>query len=59
VISKAYENELRQRKAIFIEKTNTRKAIFLTFITLYGVDKEAGYFGIVDKELTMDDLFAN
>jgi len=59
VISKTCENDLRQRKGIFIEKTKSRKAIFLTFITLYGVDKEAGHFGIVDKELTMDDLFSN
>ncbi len=57
VISKSYEKELRERKAIFIENTGTKKAIFITFITLYGVNKEAGYFGIVDKELTMDDLF--
>ncbi len=59
VISKAYEKELRQRKALFIEKTNTRKAVFSTFITLYGINKERGHFGIVDKELTMDDLFSN
>ncbi len=57
VINKSYEQELRQRKAIFIEKTGSKKTVFLTFITLYGISKEAGYFGIVDKELTMDDLF--
>lgn len=57
VINKSYEQEIRQRKAIFIEKTGSRKTIFLTFITLYGISKEAGYFGVVDKELTMDDLF--
>ncbi|MES2199147.1 MAG: ATP-binding protein [Chlamydiota bacterium] len=56
-INKAYEQVLRQRKSIFIEKTGTRKTVFLTFITLYGISKESGYFGIVDKELTMDDLF--
>ena len=57
VITKSYEKELRERKAVFIEITGSRKTIFLTFITLYGVSKEAGYFGIVDKELIMDDLF--
>ncbi|MBA3603270.1 MAG: ATPase [Parachlamydiaceae bacterium] len=57
VINNAYEKELRQRKAIFIEKTRTRKTVFFTFITLYGISKESGYFGMVDKELTMDDLF--
>lgn len=57
VISKAYEKELRQRRTIFIEKSKTKKTVFLTFITLYGVSKESSYYGIVDKELTMDDLF--
>ena len=57
IITKSYEQELRQRKSIFIDKTDTKKTIFLTFITLYGISKEAGYFGIVDKELTMNDLF--
>lgn len=57
VINKSYESDLRERKAIFIERTKTRKTLFLTFITLYGVSKTAGHFGIVDQELTMDDLF--
>lgn len=56
-INKSYAAELRQRKTIFIEKTATRKTVFLTFITPYGVSKGTGYFGIVDKELTMNDLF--
>lgn len=57
VITKTYEKELQQRRTIFIEKTGSRKTIFLTFITPYGISKEKGYFGLVDKELTMDDLF--
>jgi hypothetical protein len=57
VIKKDYEKELRERKSLFIEKTHSKKTIFMTFITLYGISKEKGYFGIVDKELTMDDLF--
>jgi AAA+ ATPase superfamily predicted ATPase len=57
VINKSYESELRERKAIFVEQTKTRKTLFLTFMTLYGVSKTAGHFGTVDKELTMDDLF--
>lgn len=58
-ISKAYEQELRYKKAIFLEKTKTKDTIFFTFITLYGVNKASGYFGIVDSELTMDDLFGS
>ncbi len=57
VISKDYESDLRHKKTIFAEKLHTKKTIFLTFITPYGISKKAGYFGIVDKELTLDDLF--
>ncbi len=57
VIDKEYEKDLRQKKALFIEKTRSKQTIFFTFITLYGVSKEAGYFGMVDNELTIDDLF--
>lgn len=57
VISKAYDKELREKRAVFIEKTGIKKTVFFTFITLYGVSKTSGYYGIVDKELTMDDLF--
>lgn len=32
VISKSYDKELRQRKAIFVEKTGTKKSIFLPLL---------------------------
>lgn len=57
VVSKAMDKELREKKCIFIEQTKTKKSVFLTLISPYGVKKNVGYFGTVEIELTMDALF--
>lgn len=56
-IDKRYASELRRKKEIFIEKSQTKKSVFLTFITPYGVKKNNGEFDMVDVELMMQDLF--
>lgn len=55
-ITGAYEERLRERASLFKKKTRTRKALHLTFITTYGV-KQNRYSGIVQSEVTMEDLF--
>ncbi len=55
VIDKNYASQLRTKKNVFIEKTNSKKSIFLTLITTYGVQGAGA--GLVDVELTMNDLF--
>lgn len=57
VIDKDYAAELRAKKNIFIEKTNSKKSIFLTLITTFGVKNNAAEIGVVDVEITMNDLF--
>jgi len=57
VINKSYTAELLAKKAAFVRHTHTKKSVFLTLITTYGVNKKAGDFGVVDVELTMNDLF--
>lgn len=57
VIDKNYALQLRAKKNIFIEKTDSKKSIFLTLITTYGV--KATESGLVDVELTMNDLFGS
>lgn len=42
-INKKYADELTQKQKIFVDKTKTRKTIFLTLITTYGVSKNAYY----------------
>ena len=51
-----YERNLRNKKSVFIEATKTRKAVHLTMVTTYGVRQNA-YSGIVQSEITLDDLF--
>lgn len=57
VIDKDYAAELRAKKSLFIEKTKSKKSIFLTLITTFGVKKNVVSEGVVDIELTMNDLF--
>ncbi len=56
-VSKACDQELREKKSLFIAETKTKKSVFLTLIAPYGVKKNAGHFEIVDVVLTMDSLF--
>ena len=55
-ITKDYEELLRERLWLFREKTGTRKSLFTTFVTTFGV-KPGLHSCIVDQQLTLDDLF--
>lgn len=55
-ITAEYERRLRQRQALFIMKTKTKKTVVHTFITTYGIGK-GKHSGIIHSEITMDDLF--
>ncbi len=56
-INKKYAEELMQKRAVFIDKTKTKKTIFLTMITTYGVAKNSHYKNAIQSEVTMDSLF--
>lgn len=57
-ITKAYANTLKNKLDIFREQSKTRKSLFLTMITTYGVKKNMYYTGFVQNEIKMDQLFA-
>ena len=57
VIDSEYEERLQSRASLFRTVTKSRKAIQHTFITTYGVAQNL-HSGIVQSEVTMDDLFA-
>jgi len=57
VITKSYAKELEQKLKIFRERTKTRKSIFLTMVTTYGVKNMGSNAGLVQNEITMDALF--
>lgn len=56
-VSKQYEEQLRRRMAIFRADSKTRKSLAITMVTTYGIVKGL-HSGIVNSEVTMDDLFA-
>lgn len=56
-IEKSYAEQLRSKVAAFKSVSKTKKAVFLTIITTYGLDKTKYVDGLVQNEITMDDLF--
>jgi AAA+ ATPase superfamily predicted ATPase len=56
VITKDYEENLRNKIFTFKEETDTRKAVHLLMLTTWGVKKNK-YSEIIQKELIIDDLF--
>jgi uncharacterized protein len=56
-IDKAYASELERKLKVFGEQTKTKKSLFLTFITTYGIKKNEHASRLVHKELSMDLFF--
>lgn len=57
IIDKAMAMDYRNKMATFRKATGTRKQVFLTMITTFGVKENQHSLGLVDASLTMDDLF--
>lgn len=57
VIDRAYAERLEKKRDVFQRITGTKKAIFITMFTPYGVLKNENYLGLVDQQLTLDALF--
>jgi uncharacterized protein len=58
VIDKKYADDLDNKVSVFQRQTRTKKTIFLTMITTYGVRKNEYYTGRVLREATMENLFS-
>lgn len=58
-ITKAYAKELESKLNVFRDCTKTRKTLFLTLVTTYGIRNSNSYTGLVQNEITMDALFSN
>jgi len=57
-ITKAYEEQLRERMSIFKADTKTRKSLATTMVTTFGVVRGI-HSGVVQNEVLMEDLFRN
>ncbi|NJN33026.1 MAG: hypothetical protein HC817_00995 [Saprospiraceae bacterium] len=47
----------RQKIGVFREVSKTKKAVFLTMMTTYGVEKNNMSLSLVQNEVVLDDLF--
>jgi DNA-binding MarR family transcriptional regulator len=55
-ITKSDDKNLRNKRAVFIAETKTKKAVHLTMITTYGLVRNE-YVGNIQSEIAADDLF--
>ena len=58
VITKEYAEKLRRKISVFKEVTKTKKSVFMTMITTYGIEKNKYSTSIIQNEVTMNDLFS-
>ncbi len=56
-VSKEYAQILQSKKWVFEAETKTRKHLFLTLVTTFGITPNEHSVGLVDQVLTTDDLF--
>lgn len=56
-ISKDYAATLRKKRTIFKNNTQTKKQLFWTILTTFGLDHNEHSLGLVDQVMTMDKLF--
>ena len=56
VITKSYDENLRNKRGVFIEESNTKKTVHITMVTTYGV-KHNEYRNNIQSEVLLDDLF--
>jgi uncharacterized protein len=58
-LDKADAENQRKKMAIFKDATKTPKALWLTYITTFGLTPNAYAQSLVHQSLTMDALFQN
>ena len=58
-IDKKYDAALRNKIAAFKKETATRKSLFLTMVTTFGLQNNNYAAGIVQNDINMDALFAS
>jgi len=57
VIDQKYADELHNKIGVFKNETKTRKSVFLTMITTFGLHPNINSVGLVQNDLPMDALF--
>lgn len=58
IVTKSYAADLRKKISLFKHYSGTKKQVFLTFISTFGLMQNEHSTGLVDKEILLDDLFS-
>jgi uncharacterized protein len=56
-LSKDEADKIRKRKSLFRQTTDTRKQLFITLVTPFGILPNSHTTGLIDQVVTLDDLF--
>ncbi|MEZ4849934.1 MAG: ATP-binding protein [Bacteroidia bacterium] len=56
-ITNQYAEQIQRKIDVFSEQTQTKKNIFLIFLTAYGVEKNKYYLSLQANQLRLEDLF--
>lgn len=56
-LTKSYAAQLEEKISIFKAKTKTKKNVFLTMVSAYGVKKNEYYLSTVTNQIFIEDLF--
>ncbi len=56
-IDKKYDAELRNKIAAFKKETATRKSVFMTMVTTFGLQNNSYSAGLIQNDIKMDSLF--
>ena len=58
-ITKTYAKDLDNKLKVFQAQTKTKKTLFTTMVTTYGVRNAKSYPGLIQNDVNMDVLFQN
>jgi AAA+ ATPase superfamily predicted ATPase len=56
-LTKNYAQELQQKLTLFQEYSDTKKTLFLTMITAFGMPENNNYTGFIQQQLSLENLF--
>jgi hypothetical protein len=56
-LDKDYSEDLENKKKVFVAQTKTKKSIYLTFVTTFGIKNNDHAKRLVQNSITMDALF--
>ena len=57
LIDKAYAGDIENKRDVFKSHTKTKKSIFLTFVTSFGIKDNEYAKRLIQNSITMDALF--